>query len=151
MLAAIHQSLVGLAMSDKVFSGGCACGAIRYVASGQARYMGNCHCRDCQQATGSAYFPAILVKKSDFTLKCGEPTWFERMSDSGHAMSRGFCSGCGSPLFLKNEVNEGAIVLFAGSLDDPSLYRPSRNIYVNSAQHWDLIDPNLPKSDGMPR
>jgi hypothetical protein len=151
MLATVDQSLVGLAMSDEVFSGGCACGAIRYGAFGQARYMGNCHCRDCQRATGSAYFPAVLIKRSDFKLKRGEPSWFERMSDSGHAMSHGFCSKCGSPLLLKNEVNEGAIMLFAGSLDDPSLYRPSRNIYVNSAQHWDFMDSSLLKSDGMPR
>lgn len=31
-------------MTDS-FSGGCACGAIRYRSSGPARYMGNCHCR----------------------------------------------------------------------------------------------------------
>ncbi len=48
-------------MTDS-FSGGCACGAIRYRSTGPARYMGNCHCRHCQQATGGAYFPAVLVK-----------------------------------------------------------------------------------------
>ena len=48
------------------FSGGCACGAIRYSSSGRARYMGNCHCRHCQQATGSAFFPAVLVKDGTF-------------------------------------------------------------------------------------
>ena len=35
------------------FGGGCACGAIRYECAGAPRYMGNCHCRDCQQATGA--------------------------------------------------------------------------------------------------
>lgn len=39
-------------MTDS-FSGGCACGAIRYRSTGPARYMGNCHCRHCQQATGA--------------------------------------------------------------------------------------------------
>ena len=53
------------------FTGGCACGAIRYSSSGPARYMGNCHCRHCQRATGSAYFPAVLVKESDFKLEQG--------------------------------------------------------------------------------
>ncbi len=42
------------------------------------------------------------------------------------------------------------MILFAGSLDDPSWYEPSRDIYVKSAQPWDLMDPSLPKSDGMP-
>lgn len=42
------------------------------------------------------------------------------------------------------------MILFAGSLDDPSWYAPSRDIYVKSAQPWDQMDPNLPKADGMP-
>lgn len=112
--------------------------------------MGNCHCRHCQQATGSAYFPAVLVKASDFTLDKGEPAWFERPADRGHVMRRGFCRSCGSPLFLVNGARQGAMLLFAGSLDDPSWYRPSRDIFVKSAQPWDLMHPDLPKSDGMP-
>lgn len=132
------------------FTGGCACGSIRYSSSGPAQYMGNCHCRDCQQATGSAYFPAVRVSASDFTLEKGEPGWFERNADRGHVMRRGFCRDCGSPLFLVNSARQGAIVLYAGSLDDPGWYRPSRDIFVKSAQPWDLMDPDLPKWDGMP-
>ena len=50
------------------FSGGCACGAIRYSCAAEPLYMGNCHCRDCQRGTGSAYFAAVIVKQSDFSL-----------------------------------------------------------------------------------
>ena len=132
------------------FTGGCACGAIRYSSSGPARYMGNCHCRDCQQATGSAYFPAVVVKAIDFKLEKGEPAWFERIADRGHVMRRGFRRDCGPPLFLINGAREGVMVLYAGSLDDPSRYRPSRDIFVKSAQPWDLMHPELPKSEGMP-
>ncbi|KIN79609.1 Glutathione-dependent formaldehyde-activating GFA [Sulfitobacter mediterraneus KCTC 32188] len=42
------------------------------------------------------------------------------------------------------------MILFAGSLDDPSWYTPSRDIYVSSAQPWDKMDTNLPKAVGMP-
>jgi len=112
--------------------------------------MGNCHCRDCQQATGSAYFPAVRVREKDFVLARGEPKWFERTADSGNVLSRGFCSDCGSPLFLKNNARPGAWVLYAGSLDDPSWYTPSRDIYAASAQPWDLLHPDLPKHDRMP-
>lgn len=132
------------------FTGGCACGAIRYRSNGPARYMGNCHCRDCQQATGSAYFPAVLVKESDFVLEKGTPKWFDRSADRGHPMRRGFCSDCGSPLFLINGANETAMVLYAGSLDDPSWYTPSREIYVKSAQPWDILHSDLPHSQEMP-
>ena len=132
------------------FSGGCACGTIRYTCTGEPVYMGNCHCRDCQQATGTAYFAAIAVKTSQFSISTGEPTWFERPADRGHMMRRGFCSTCGSPLFLVNGSNTGAMVLYAASLDDPSWYKPSRNIFVESAQPWDLMHSDLPKDDRMP-
>lgn len=55
------------------FPGGCACGAIRYTCSAEPCYMGNCHCRDCQSAIGSAYLAAVLVKETDFSLTSGEP------------------------------------------------------------------------------
>ena len=132
------------------FEGGCACGAIRYSCAGKPHYMGNCHCRDCQRATGAAYFPAIVVKTSDFSIITGEPSWFEKASDIGHTMRRAFCSDCGSPVFLINGANTKGRVLYAGSLDDPSWYKPSRNIYVGSAQPWDRMDPDLPRNEGMP-
>ena len=71
---------------DVPFGGGCACGAVRYECTGAPRYMGNCHCTACQQATGNAYFPAVMVKESEFSLLEGEPSRFERPSDKGHPM-----------------------------------------------------------------
>ena len=132
------------------FAGGCACGAIRYTCTGAPRYMGNCHCRDCQQATGSAYFPCVLVNESEFTLESGEPRWFERLSDKGNPMLRAFCPGCGSPLFLLNGANTAVRAIYAGSLGDPSWFRPSREIYVASAQPWCLLHPDLPHDEAMP-
>ncbi len=132
------------------FTGGCACGAIRYKAVGKPRYMGNCHCRDCQQATGSAYFPGMGFKSENFSLEKGEPKWFTRQADRGHAIHRAFCSDCGSPLFIRNDISKYFTVLYAGSLDDPRSYQPARDIFVRSAQPWNQLDPSLPKSDEMP-
>lgn len=132
------------------FTGGCACGAIRYRCTAAPRYMGNCHCRDCQQATGGGYFAGVLVMADEFELPQGEPRWYERTADRGHTMRRGFCADCGSPLFLINGINDKVRLMYAGSLDDPSWYAPSRDIYVASAQPWDLMHADLPKFDGMP-
>jgi len=128
-----------------LITGGCACGSIRYSFDHSPRYMGNCHCRDCQQATGSAYFPGVLFLEREFSLLNGEPKWYESKSDAGNTMRRGFCSDCGSPLFLLIAENEGIRLIYAGSLDDPSLYRPSRDIFTSSAHSWDLMSPDIPK------
>lgn len=131
-------------MSD-IISGGCACGAVRYSFSKPPSYMGNCHCRDCQRATGSGYFPGVLFLEKDFTLISGELKWFESKSDAANTMSRGFCPDCGSPLFLRIREKEGIRLVYASSLDDPGLYKPIRDIFTSSAHSWDVMDPELPK------
>jgi hypothetical protein len=132
------------------FTGGCACGAIRYECTAEPLYMGNCHCRDCQRATGSAYFAAVGMSDTAFRLTAGTPTWYEKLADSGNTMRRGFCPQCGSPVFLTNSARPSWVVLYAGSLDDPSWVRPARNIYTASAQPWDYLDPALAKFPQMP-
>ncbi len=46
--------------------GGCLCGKVRYTVSGEPAFGGLCHCRNCQQYTGSAFetivaFPAASI------------------------------------------------------------------------------------------
>lgn len=50
------------------FAGGCMCGNIRYECRAQPIFMGNCHCRDCQRATGTAFAAAILVHGDAVTI-----------------------------------------------------------------------------------
>ncbi len=44
----------------------------------------------------------------------------------------------------------GMTGVMAGSLDDPSLFKPTMDIFTDSAQPWDHMDPDLPKFPGMP-
>ncbi|MEM7405611.1 MAG: GFA family protein [Pseudomonadota bacterium] len=131
-------------------TGGCACGEVRYQVEGVPLLMSNCHCRDCQHATGSAYLPAVIVKRRECSFVIGELTWYESVADAGHAMQRGFCATCGSPVALQNGAAPGVTVLYAASLDDPAAYAPSRDIYVASAQPWDVMHAELEKFAGMP-
>ena len=48
------------------FTGGCACGAIRYECSAEPIMMFKCHCRDCQQVTGGGFVAGLLVPASAF-------------------------------------------------------------------------------------
>jgi hypothetical protein len=49
-------------------------------------------------------------------------------------VSRGFCPDCGGRLFGKTKAMPDLTVVLAGSLDDPSWYRPGMNIYRASSQ-----------------
>lgn len=125
------------------FSGGCACGAVRYESHAAPVLMLNCHCRHCQQATGGAY-AAIVVFPATAAKPSGEIRYHRRQGDQG-AVERGFCPGCGTPVALKLERLPDLMGFYAASLDDPSLYRPAMDIFTASAQGWDHMDPALPK------
>src|SRR5687767_9610856 len=56
----------------KPFSGGCACGAIRYECTADPIMMFKCHCRDCQRVTGGGFVPGLLIPRSAFRLTKGE-------------------------------------------------------------------------------
>jgi hypothetical protein len=129
------------------FFGGCACGAIRYRAEGDPLFAVNCHCRDCQRETGSAYAPVLVVPVANFKLIQGSPKHFDVVTDSGRTARRNFCGDCGSPLFGSGP---DTINIRVGSLDDPSMFRPSQDIYTASAQPWDYMNPDLPKSSNLP-
>ena len=126
-------------------SGGCACGAVRYECTGEPLFSLNCHCRDCQRETGSAFAPILAVLKSAFTLTQGIAKYFELTADSGQKTRRAFCAECGSRLFGEPGSRPDLVMIRAGSLDDPSAFRPSRDIYTVRAQPWDYMNPELPK------
>jgi hypothetical protein len=128
------------------FTGSCACGAVRYESTGAPLFALNCHCRDCQRETGSAYAPVLGVASAGFKLTRGAPRYFDVTADSGNVTRRAFCGDCGSPLFGEPLGHPDMITIRAGSLDDPTVFQPSRDIYTARAQPWDHMNPQLPKS-----
>jgi hypothetical protein len=40
---------------DKSYTGGCACGAIRYEIAGEPAVMVDCQCRQCQRDSGTGH------------------------------------------------------------------------------------------------
>lgn len=132
------------------FTGGCMCGAVRYECSAEPIMTANCHCRDCQKASGGAFVPALAVPKNALKIT-GNVKYFEVEGDSGQTVSRGFCPNCGARLFGKPQAVPDLAIILAGSLDDPSWFRPGMDIYTASAQPWDYMNPDLPKFPKMPQ
>ena len=120
------------------FAGGCACGAIRYSCSVEPIFSCNCHCRDCQRATGSAYSAELGVPADAFHLTEGVPAYYVARSDRENNLKRGFCSKCGSPVLIFTE--RGWTIISAGSLDDPGAFEPQMDIYTSRAHAWDYYE-----------
>jgi len=130
------------------FSGGCACGAVRYECNAEPTAMFNCHCRDCQQATGGACSAVVYVPVKAFKIVRGSPRYYLTPSLGGGRNKRGFCAECGSR--ISGGENANGIGINAGSLDDPSWFRPQMHIFASDAQPWDTIDLTVPQFEQRP-
>jgi hypothetical protein len=127
------------------FSGGCACGAVRYDCSAEPLLSFNCHCRDCQRTSGSAFALVLMVPTGAFTITKGTPRYYRVTGGSGNAVDRGFCPGCGASVFITEPKNPQFTEIQAASLDDPSWVQPMIDIFTARAQPWDYLNPALPK------
>lgn len=133
------------------FTGGCGCGAIRYECSTEPLMAANCHCRDCQRSSGAAFSAVVVVPADSLKLLKGGPTYYRSKADSGTTVQRGFCSNCGSPLFAGNTNLPHIVSITVGSLDDPSWCKPMIDIWTQSAQPWDYMNPDIPKVSTQPQ
>lgn len=116
-------------------TGGCLCGRVRYTLTGEPAFTGVCHCRNCQRYTGTA-FEAVTVFPSNAVTVQGELKTYQDTGDSGKPVYRRFCPNCGSGVLAEGEVMPGLTIVLAGTLDDPTGYQPSMEIYCGSAQPW---------------
>src|SRR5215472_1461763 len=110
------------------FTGGCACGAIRYECTAEPIMMLKCHCRDCQQITGGSFAAAALRPVEALRLTKGELTYHFTPSLLGGKHKRGFCANCGSRITgAKNKMNPHSS---SGSL------RGARMIQAGFVRRW---------------
>jgi hypothetical protein len=126
-------------------TGGCMCGAVRYECSAEPVMAANCYCTDCQHSSGGAFASVALVPKAAFKMTKGNVKHHEVTADSGNKLSRGFCAECGSPILSLIGAMPDLVGIKAGSLDDPSKFKPGVNIFMSSAPPWAPVVEGLPK------
>jgi hypothetical protein len=132
------------------FSGGCACGSIRYESTAEPMVMLHCHCRDCQQSSGGPFSSLVVVATEAFKLLQGSLHFHASPSQMGGQTHRGFCAGCGSPILAKPDLVPHLMAIRTGSLDDPSWFSPQVDVWTSDAHPWDQMDPTLPKFEKYP-
>jgi hypothetical protein len=134
------------------FSGGCACGSIRYSAAHEPIAMLNCHCSDCQMASGAPFASGVVVMSADLAVQ-GTPVHYAVKAGSGGLATRSFCGRCGTPLFTQSDANPQFTSIRFPTLDDAAGFKPMLDIYTASAQHWVCLDPaiaHFPQSPQSP-
>lgn len=98
--------------------------------------MFRCHCRDCQQLTGTGHAEMVPLIAESFALS-GPFTVYEMTGGSGRSTYSTFCQTCGSQLVRRSARMSDRVYVHAASLDDPSIYAPEKSIYADAAPCWD--------------
>lgn len=125
------------------YTGGCACGAIRYEITSDPLAQVHCQCRECQRVSGTGHGSyLVFASRSGLTLT-GTPREWRVAGDSGNLKAHGFCAECGCPVTVGFDAAPDMFAVHPASLDDPARFEPGLVTYTKSGHDWDRMDPGL--------
>ena len=131
------------------FSGGCLCGAVRYMCDERPVMAGHCHCEDCQRLTGSGHSTGAMYSVGQVVIS-GPIGEYTLTSNAGNQVTRVFCPSCGSPIYGRNSGMPGFITLSLGTFNDARGFEPAVVIFARNRKPWDLMDNSLATFDDQP-
>ena len=117
---------------DDQFEGGCLCGAVRFAATGQPKWVAWCHCRSCRRHSGAPVSVFAAFARAAYVVTKGEITKF----DSSLGVQRGFCAGCVSTLTCESERLPTETHFHVGAFDQAVRLRPTRHIFSEERLPW---------------
>jgi len=133
----------------KRYAGGCLCGALRYEADGEPLYMGHCYCDDCRKASGSGFIPFMGFPGNAVRFS-GEARQFRSKAARGGDAVRNSCPVCSSLVFGGEIGKTDSFTIYAGSLDDPTHFKPTIAIFNRDRPDWVPLPEGLKVFEAMP-
>jgi hypothetical protein len=121
-------------------TGGCACGRVRFTASGEPDESYLCHCRMCQRSTGSVSIAFVTFPIASISWN-GEPDCY----DSSPIARRPFCSNCGTSLGFMFKEDSDRMDLTVAAFDDPGPFTPKHHFGAESIHRAWLNTEGLPE------
>jgi hypothetical protein len=115
------------------FEGGCLCGAVRLIATGQPKGIYWCHCQSCRKHTGAPVSVFVEFAREAYTITKGEITKFD---SSPGKTRRGFCARCGSTLTCETLPLLATTHFHVGAFDQAARLRPTRHYFPEERLPW---------------
>lgn len=109
-------------------TGGCACGAVRFVARGEPLRVGLCHCMTCRKAHASAFNPFVIFRAEQVEITGEIRAW-----ESSPGYRRWFCPACGSRIYGGDGTE---YELSVGGFDEPGLFAPDYESWIVRREPW---------------
>jgi hypothetical protein len=115
------------------FEGGCLCGAVRFIATGQSKGLYWCHCHSCRKHSGAPASVYVAFERAAYTVTKGEIAKFD--STPGRTR-RGFCARCGSTLTCESARLATETHFPVGAFDDAARLVPTRHVFPEERLPW---------------
>ncbi len=132
-------------MDENMREGGCGCGHVRYRVRGEPIFVNNCHCRLCQQQTGSTSVVNAFFESERIELLAGSLKEHQVTAGSGGAHLICRCELCGSALWsIYPRLGRLGMGLRVGSMDDNSAFTPDAIIFTESKMPWVTLPEGIP-------
>ena len=128
-------------MTDANLAGSCFCGAVRYRLTRNPMFVHCCHCRDCQQQTGSAFAINAVIERSCIVLQEGslDPVFITAKTDSGRPHDIYRCPQCQFALW--SDYGRRGVMVFVrvATLDPGHGIAPDVHIFTCSKLPWVVL------------
>lgn len=118
----------------KTLTGGCLCGAVKFLLEDKFEAFYLCHCKQCKQLTGSAFASNLITYKDNIEWLSGQDK-VSIYEHSSREFSKSFCNLCGSALPFVNKT-ETSLIVPAGSLNELPGIRPQANVFTSEEACW---------------
>ncbi len=119
---------------SRQLTGECLCGRVKFSVTDSFKAFYQCHCRQCQQLSGTA-FASNLFTSPDNIEWHGDQKQITNCEHPSREFSKSFCRTCGSALPFVNKTKTSLIVP-AGSLNELPDIQPQANIFTSEEACW---------------
>ena len=126
------------------WTGGCLCGAVRYEANADPKWISHCHCSMCRKQTGALVGTYVGFPAGTVSWTGVDPTRYRASKDA----ERSFCARCGGTIGF-HRVHETSLTV--GSLDNPGQLPVDRfrhvHVWCQERVGWFEITDDWPRHD----
>lgn len=131
------------------YAGSCRCGAVTGAIEGEALWVRQCWCRQCQKVAGGGATTNALFARAAISTK-GALTWSAYTAASGNVVRQAFCASCGTPVLVHNDGRPDLAGVRVGFLDDAADLVPMAAIWMDEAPRWAVVPDGLDRFPGQP-
>jgi len=132
--------------TQRIFTGGCLCGAVHFEVDAPTKWAAHCHCSLCRRAHGAAFVTWFGVDRGAFRFTAGEDevAWYASTPEA----RRGFCRSCGSTMFFRGERWPDEIHIALAEMDGPIDRDPTAHVFYDSHVPWVVLGDGLKRRGG---